>query len=578
MNSRAVFFLFSLLLFAESAVCISNEQLRKEELKVLTPIGASSQSSISSPQQVRLLNDVRCSHVNSLVVAPWERKEESKVSRRRLPKHVFKERRLSGEPPMDPFVDGGDASTEEVESKQGPWSFELSDIPLDPTITYGELENGIRYYVLPNSEPPGQMELRLHIDAGANFETDEEDGMAHYLEHMMFQTTKSHPDGDLIPTLQRLGIGFGMHLNAYTDFEETVYFLSLPNLENDTLATSFGWLRDVVDGALLEESEIEAEQGVVVSELEYRDSVEARLVRELYQWIMPDHLLSKRFVIGTKETIMGVTKDMLDAFYQEYYVPRRATLIAVGDFNASVIVSLIEDHFGTVKDSGDRGDSVDYGTLPVGVGLRTNVFVDNQLTYDVLGMITAHGYDFIPDTEEQRIESMKLSIANSILSKRLDDIALEPNSTILAGYTYYGHWYDSVAISQVEVYPKTGLWPEAVAIIEQEIRRAIEHGFTEFEVEKAKADTLVAYEQWVLEKDSRQSAYLADILNTAVSHEESDFEQCMLALLPQSFCSSDAFVCPSVWVIRLSGKWWICRVDSGGGPPNRGDCACQHHS
>jgi secreted Zn-dependent insulinase-like peptidase len=200
--------------------------------------------------------------------------------------------------------------------------------------------------------------------------------MAHFLEHMMFQSTKSHPDGDFIPTLQGLGIGFSMHLNAYISFHETVYFLSLPNLAN--LATCFGWLRDVMDGALLEESEIEAERGVVVSELEYRDSFEARLQRELFQWMMPDHLVSKRFVIGTEETILGATKDMFAVFYQEYYVPRRATLIAVGDFNVSDSMSLMEDHFGTVKDSRDRGDLVDYG-FSVGNGLRTNVFVTISL-------------------------------------------------------------------------------------------------------------------------------------------------------------------------------------------------------
>jgi zinc protease len=280
---------------------------------------------------------------------------------------------------------------------------------------------------------------------------------------------------------------------------------------------------------------------VVVSELEYRDSVEARLGRELYQWLMPDHLVSKRFVIGTEETIMGFTKDMFDAFYEDYYVPRRATLIAVGDFSASDIVSLIEDHFGTVKDSGDSGD-VGYGTLPVGLGLRTNVFVDNQLTSDQLGMVTLREYDFIPDTEEQRIEGMLLSIANSILSKRLEDISLEPNSTILSGYTSNSHFYDSVASSQVVMYPKMGLWPAAVSILEQEIRRGIEYGFTAFEVERAKADTLVLYEQSVLEKGSRQSGYLADTLNAAVSHEESEFEQCIAGSCASRGAHCDAFV------------------------------------
>merc|ERR1712137_605720 len=106
---------------------------------------------------------------------------------------------------------------------------------------------------------------------------------------MMFQTTESFPEpGSLVPSFQRLGIGFGMHLNAYTNLEETVYSLGLPNTEEETLSTAFTWMKDVMGGALLEEKEIEAERGIVVSEIQARDSVNRRLFKRIYQWLMPD--------------------------------------------------------------------------------------------------------------------------------------------------------------------------------------------------------------------------------------------------------------------------------------------------
>ena len=489
----------------------------------------------NSPRVASFLNYFTCNHEHALIHNPPERNKKIQLSSLKQKANELKKRLLEGEPPLDPYLDNDEPtngeSSETVESKQGPWPFELSDIPLDPLITYGELGNGLRYYIMPNSEPPGQMDLRLHIDAGANFEKDEEDGLAHFLEHMMFQTTKSHPNGDLIEALQRLGIGFGIDLNAYTTFDETVYMLSLPNLENDTLATSLGWMRDVMDGALLEESEIEAERGVVVSELEIGDSVDYRLAKMMYQWLLPDHLISKRFVIGTEETIMGFTKDMVDQFYGEYYVPRRATLIAVGDFNASEIVSHIEHHFGSVQDSGDRGDPVDYGTVPVGLGLRTNVFVDDEVSYDQVAMNFIRKKDFIPDTEEKRINDTKINMFSSILSKRFDDIALESNATILWGYASYVHLYDSLEYGEVSVSPKSGQWQEALVTMALEFRRVLEYGFTELELETAKAEVLIGYRQAVLERNSTPSGSLADTLAATVSNRaipcSSQFEICL---------------------------------------------------
>ncbi|CAB9520780.1 Stromal processing peptidase, chloroplastic [Seminavis robusta] len=483
-----------------------------------------------SPQKAFLLDDVKCRHVD-LFAPPADINKDA--SGRRLNQLSYAQqksswnRRTESEPALDPFTDdetGDDAVPESTtddtpvpESKQPPRPHELSDIPLDPIISYGELENGLQYYIVPNDDPPGKLEFRLHIDAGANFETDPFDGGAHFLEHMMFQTTRTHPDGDLIPAFQRLGLGFGIHVNAYTTVDETVYFLGLPNTDNDTIAESMNWMRDVLDGALIEEEEIEAERGVVISELEARDSIGRRLTRELYAWVLPDNLLSDRFVLGTESTIATMERPLFEEYYGNYYVPRRATFIAAGDINVAEMEALIEEYFGSTADAGDRGDPVDYGPVPVGQGLQTNVFQDEELVGAQITINTMVPQGPLPDTEAQRIEDMKISIANTVVSNRLFDLGSPSNSTIFSGAAGFSHLYDFAQIASISVYPKEGLWKEAVSVMEQEVRRFLEHGFTQFEVDEAKASRLNAYQQRVLGKGSRSSAYFAGTLNAAVN-------------------------------------------------------------
>ena len=184
-------------------------------------------------------------------------------------------------PTAAPTIIGG-SSTTTFTSKQPTWPFEESDIPLDPNTTFGELDNGLRYYYKYNNEPPGQVQLRLHVDIGSNGEQDNELGMAHFLEHMAFRSTKTFPRGtDMDREFQARGIDFGTHINAYTTFDETVYYLGIPQPENSTLELGFAWMRDILDGMDLLQEELDIERGVVISELESRDSVGNRLWRKM---------------------------------------------------------------------------------------------------------------------------------------------------------------------------------------------------------------------------------------------------------------------------------------------------------
>ena len=173
------------------------------------------------------------------------------------------------------------------------------------------------------------MSLRLHIATGSLMEAEDQRGIAHFLEHMVFNGSKHFAAADIVPRMQRLGIAFGAHVNAYTSFDETVYMLDLPDLSADTLQLAFTVMRDFGDGALLAADEIDKERGVILSEKISRDSVNYRLMEQQFAKILSDSLISRRFPIGTEEVIKSAPRERFTDFYTRYYTPQRMTFIVV---------------------------------------------------------------------------------------------------------------------------------------------------------------------------------------------------------------------------------------------------------
>ena len=172
------------------------------------------------------------------------------------------------------------------------WAHNTSDLKPDPSVTFGVLKNGIRYAIMPNSEPPKRISMRLFVDAGSLMESKEQQGLAHFIEHMAFNGTKNFPAGEMVEYFQRLGMSFGGDTNAHTSFKETVYKLELPKPEKDMIDRGMLLFRDYADGMLMSNEEIEKERGVILSELITRDSAEWRTQKEAYKFALPDSLIS----------------------------------------------------------------------------------------------------------------------------------------------------------------------------------------------------------------------------------------------------------------------------------------------
>ena len=400
------------------------------------------------------------------------------------------------------------------------WAHEASDVAVDPEVHFGALPNGFRYAIRKNAEPPGRVSLRLHIDAGSLHEQDDQRGVAHFLEHMVFNGSKNFPDVEnLLGRMQRLGIAFGAHANAYTSFDETVYMLDLPNLEEDTVKLGFDVMRDFGDGALLESEEIDKERGVILSEKRSRDSVEMRLMEKQFEFLLPDNLITHRFPIGIEEVIKTAKRDRFTSFYSQYYIPSKMTFVVVGDIDPDQYEARIKEAFSSMKNPEVPGKDPDMGKIPSGFGFQAAVFADKEVKSDELALGFAQHHEPKQDTVAYRIDRMPLNIAHAIIERRFGILAKEEGSPIASGSAGRFQWFNALEFGSVDVTPEEGKWKEAIAVLEQELRRAVEYGFTEAELDEMRAHSLNAAEQAVKRAATRQSSGLAMGLVSSINDE-----------------------------------------------------------
>jgi len=425
-----------------------------------------------------------------------------------------------------------------------PWGHELSDIPPDPDAVFGHLANGFRYVILPNPEPPTRLSLRLHVAAGSLMEDEDQRGLAHFLEHMVFNGTRNHSAKELIPMMQRLGIAFGAHANAYTSFNETVYMLDLPDLSEATLQLAFTVMRDFGDGALLEPQEIDSERGVILSEKMSRDSVSMRIMEEQFKKLLPESRLTERFPIGTEEVIASAQRERFVDFYKRFYTPLRMTLVVVGDIEVGAMEDKIRRYFSGLKNPASAGEDPEFGPVRVAEGVEAAVFSDPELPDTEVSLSLLRPYQDRPDTAEDRVSRLPLALAHAMLSRRFERLSREENSPVASGSASHSNLVRHIEYGSIDITAADDRWEEVVPVIEQEFRRVMLHGFDFGELAEAKANLLNAYQQAVRQRPTRRSDGLASMIARSV-HIDSVFSspETNLAIIESALEGIDAETC-----------------------------------
>jgi zinc protease len=401
------------------------------------------------------------------------------------------------------------------------WAHEQSDIEPEAKTLYGKLENGMRYVIHKNALPPKRVSFRLHVDAGSLVETESQRGVAHFLEHMVFNGTKTFPDAKkLVPQMQRLGIAFGAHANAYTSFDETVYMLDLPDLKPSTVNLAFNVMGDFADGALLTDEEIDEERGVIAAEKTSRDTINMRMMEKQFEHLMPNSLVPKRFPIGTDEVIANAPRAEFVDFYTRYYTPEKMTFIVVGDINVAEMEQRIHKVFGGIKNPAEPGKPGSVGDVSGAKGFQTAVFSDKELTSTDVSLIQIRAKEKEIDTKANRAAKLPLSIAHAVINRRFSRLAKAEDATITSGSISSQVLFREAEIGSIDVTAKDGNWQAVVPVLEQELRRAIEYGFSQKEVDEITAGMINGYEQNVLRAATRKTDSIASSL---AQHVHGDF-------------------------------------------------------
>ncbi len=390
------------------------------------------------------------------------------------------------------------------------WPQDKSDLKPDPKATFGELKNGLRYIILPNVEPPGRASIRIYMDVGSLMEEDDQQGMAHYLEHMAFNGSRHFPGGEMVEYFQRLGMGFGADTNAHTSFKETVYMLEMPKVEAEMIGEGMQLFRDYLDGMALGEKEIDKERGIILSEKLSRDSIDYRTMIEGYKFAMPDSLLPNRLPIGTEEVIKTMQRGRFLEFYNKWYTPKRAVIVAVGDFkDVGMVKEAIEKNFTDAKPAAADTPDPSLGKITTGRGLIAKLHTEMEAKAVDLSIEMLRPAKNKPDSVASRREKMVRDLADEMVNQRLSKLVKEEGAPFLSGESYSYEYLEFVEVIGIMGQCAPDQWKAALALLETEIRRAVEHGFTDAEFEEAKASLLKTVELRAAQADSRKSRDLA---------------------------------------------------------------------
>jgi len=418
------------------------------------------------------------------------------------------------------------------------WNFAASDIPFDSNIVFGVLPNGMKYALLKNTTPKDSVVLRMRFDVGSFAEADDQRGLAHFLEHMAFNGSTHVPEGEMVKLLERKGLAFGADTNASTGFDQTVYQLDLPNASDDLVDTGLMLMRETASELTIDPGAVDRERGIILSERRARDTYQLRSLIDQLDFQMQGMKVASRIPVGTEEVIRTAPAARIRDLYDRYYRPERATLVMVGDFDPAAMEAKIKARFADWQGRGPAGANPDIGKPDYARAAASDDFVDPAIQDSVT--ITA----FRPwvqeaDTKAKRARKLAEDIGESIVGRRLAKIALEENSPILAGYFSDAEgWkvFDQVTIGAVA---KEGAWKDALALVEQEWRRAAEFGFTEAEVAEQVANRRTALKNAVAGVTTRRSDTMADVL---VDAADGDF----VVVRPETSLAMFEAVAPSL--------------------------------
>jgi len=392
-----------------------------------------------------------------------------------------------------------------------------SDLPPDPAAQYGVLPNGLRYVIRPNHEPKDRASLRLLVLSGSLEESENQRGLAHFLEHMAFNGSTHYAPGTLVEFFQRMGMNFGGDTNAYTSYDHTAYQIELPNTKPDTVAQGLQVFADFAGGLLLTPAMITKERPIILSEKRTRDSVEYREFVASFEFLLGDALFPRREPIGLTPVIDQAQRDRFVSLYDDWYRPERMVVIVVGDIDPAAVQRQIVAAFGAVADRAPAPPPPDYGHVTIALGLRTAYHAEPEAPATDVSIDVMAPYSYQPDTSALRLRHLTRDLAVAMLNRRLEILSKKEGAPFIRGNASVQENFNFFRDAGIDLTCPPAQWQAALAAGEQELRRALQFGFTASELREAVANTRNALQQAAARASTRRSpALVGEIIESLV--------------------------------------------------------------
>ena len=400
----------------------------------------------------------------------------------------------------------------------GVWPQAQSDVAADPDVRFGALPNGMRYAIKRQPLPAGQAAIRLRFDAGSLMETDAQQGLAHFLEHMAFNGSKSVPEGEMVKILERHGLAFGADTNAQTEFDQTIYKLDLPKTDDDTVDTSLKLMREAASELTLAQPAVDRERGVVLSEERASDSPSYRVFKERLDFILQGQRMPTRLPIGKVEVVQKAAASQIADFYHHYYRPERATLVVVGDFDPAAMEAKIKARFADWKAVGPPGADPELGKVEARkteakVLVQPGTSLNMQVSW-------VRPPDLRPDRLAKRREDLIEQLGFAVLNRRLSALTRSANPPFLGAAAFKADQGHSADITTIAMAAQTDGWREGLAAIETEQRRAVQYGVRQDELDREIAEVRASGQAAVAGAATRRPAQIADEIVNSLSDQD----------------------------------------------------------
>jgi zinc protease len=357
-------------------------------------------------------------------------------------------------------------------------------LPVDESMLIGNLENGLKYYIKSNNNPESQLELRLVINTGSLYEEESEQGFAHFVEHMCFNGTENFPGNEVISYLESKGMRFGRHFNALTSFAETKYMLSLPNPDEELVNNGFQILEDWAHNVSFEDEEIEKERGVIIQEYRTGLGPETRLRDQYFPAIFQGALYQYRLPIGKKEILESFKPDELRQFYYKWYRPERMAVIVVGNIDKNKALTLVESHFGEIKNEYPKGKipsfEVKNNESPV-----FKLCSDQEASKELIRIYYLNDPESLKSYDDLRTDIIQ-DLIIGMITKRFQEIGQSVESPFIYSQPGIGYMVRTKDAFTLTAVAKPGNVEKAFQTLLTEDRRLMLHGLTEDELDLEK--------------------------------------------------------------------------------------------